>query len=200
MRFENTTLYTEGRRAMEDPGIVALYWQRNEDAIVRTREKYGRLLFLVAHNLLSIKEDAEECVNDTYLAAWNSMPVQRPQKLQAWLSRVIRNIAVDRWRKNHAVKRYQEMEILLEELEECVPAPGGVEESLEAAELAELIDGWLRGLPESDRIIFIRRYFNGESLGSLARENHMLPAALAQKMYKLRGLLKAELEGRGISL
>ena len=185
---------------MTDEEIIALFFQRSEQAVQALDERHGAAVRRVAHNILGNPRDTEECVNDTYLAAWNSMPVQRPQKLQAWLCRVIRNIAVDRWRKNHAVKRYQEMEILLEELEECVPAPGGVEEELEAAELAELIDGWLRELPENDRVIFIRRYFNGEALGSLARENHMLPAALAQRMYKLRGMLKAEMEGRGISL
>ncbi len=107
---------------MEDPQIVELYWQRDETAIAETDAEYGGFCRRIAQNLLGIREDAEECVNDVYGEAWSSMPTERPEKLRAWLGRVVRNISIDRWRQNHAQKRYAGMESLLSELDECVPA------------------------------------------------------------------------------
>ena len=185
---------------MEDAQIVELYWQRDEAALRETDARYGTFCRAVALNLLGIRQDAEECVNDTYLAAWNAMPTQRPRALRAWLGRVVRNIAVDRWRRAHAEKRYGGVTLLLDELEECVPDPETVERTAEAEELGQYISAWLRTLPEADRVLFVRRYWNGEALNALARARGVPPEKLAQRMYRLRQGLRAALEKEGIGV
>ena len=185
---------------MEDAQIVSLYWARSEDAIRETDAKYGAFCRAVALGLLSVREDAEECVNDAYHAAWTSMPEEKPDKLRAWLGRVVRNLSVDRWRSSRAQKRYDGMELLLSELEDCVPARETVEETVEAAELGHVISAWLAALPEDDAALFVRRYWNGDALTALAKERGVAAAKLAQKMYRLRLSLKTTLEKEGVAL
>ena len=185
---------------MEDSDIVALYWARSEQAIAETDRKYGKLCRAIAMNLLGIREDAEECVNDTYMAAWNSMPEQRPARLQAWLGRVVRNLSVSRWRRDHRQKRYAGMDLLLSELDDCVPAADDTARTVELAELSHIIDDWLLRLPAGDRTLFLRRYWNGEAVSALAAEHSVAPGALAQRMHRLRLSLKARLEEEGIAL
>ncbi len=185
---------------MEDRQIVELYWQRSEKAISETDAKYGALCHRLALDLLGVHEDAEECVSDTYRTAWDSMPTQRPEKLRAWLCRVVRNISVDRWRKEHSRKRDRGLDVLLSELDDCVPAPGSVEATVEAAELACVIETWLRALPPEDRRLFLRRYFDSESVSTLAGAAGVTPGALAQRLYRLRLRLRAALEKEGVTL
>ena len=185
---------------MEDEQIVNLYWQRDEAAIQETELKYGSFCWGLAYNILSDHEDAEECVNDTWHKAWNSMPQERPALLRAWLGKVVRNLAFDRWRRSHAQKRYNGMDVMLSELEDCVPASEGVESAIDAKELGRVISTWLRQLPESDRVLFVRRYWNGEALNALAKDQGIPAAKLAQKMYSLRQNLKKVLETEGIAL
>lgn len=185
---------------MEDEEIVALYWARSEDAIRESERKYGPFCRTLAQNILSIREDAEECVNDTWYHAWNAMPEERPRYLRAWLGKVVRNLALDLWQRNHAKKRYGGMFLLLSELEDCVPAPGTVEEAADAAELGRIISRWLNTLPPEDRLLFVRRYWNGQALNDLAREMGFSPAKLAQKMHRLRLNLKKALEKEGVRL
>ena len=109
---------------MEDSAIVELYWQRADEAIPETERKYGHYCRRIAYNITASHEDAEECVNDTWLGAWNAMPEERPRFLRAWLGKVVRNLALDLWQRNHAKKRYGGMVLLLSELEDCVPSPG----------------------------------------------------------------------------
>lgn len=185
---------------MEDSQIVSLFWVRSEDAIRETDLKYGAFCRTLAQNILCIREDAEECVNDTWHHAWNAIPEERPSLLRAWLGKVVRNLALDRWRSSRAQKRYDGMELLLSELEDCVPARETVEESVEAAELGRVISAWLAALPEDDAALFVRRYWNGDALNALAKERGVAAAKLAQKMYRLRLSLKATLEQEGIVL
>ena len=185
---------------MEDAALVALYWQRDETAVAQTDAQYGGFLRALALNLLGIAEDAEECVNDTYLAAWNAMPEERPARLRPWLGRVTRNIAVDRWRRDHASKRFAGLTLLLDELEDCIPDPETVERTLEAQELGEAISAWLRTLPADDRQLFVRRYWNGEALQALAQARGIAPEKLAQRMFRLRRSLRTALEKEGIAL
>ena len=185
---------------MEDAQIVSLYWVRCEDAIRETDAKYGTFCRTLTGNILSIREDAEECVNDTWHYAWNAMPEERPILLRAWLGKVVRNLALDRWRSSHAQKRYDGMELLLSELEDCVPARETVEETVEAAELGCVISAWLAALPEDNAALFVRRYWNGEALNALAKAQGVTAAKLAQKMYRLRLSLKTTLEQEGIAL
>lgn len=185
---------------MEDRQIVELFWQRSETAIAETQRKYGGFCFAVALRILSDRRDAEECVSDTWLRTWNAIPPQRPRLLRPWLGKIVRNLAVSRWEKNRAQKRYAGMELLLDELSDALPSPQTVERHMEAAELGALISAWLRTLPENDRTLFLRRYWNGESLKELAGSLGDNPERLAQRTYRLRLALKAELERNGVSI
>ena len=185
---------------MEDSQIIGLYFKRDEDAISETEGKYGAFCHGIALNILSISADADECVNDVYLQAWNSIPPQKPDKLGAWLGKVVRNIAFNLWKKNHRQKRYAGMEQLLSELEDCIPSPIPVEREMEEQELTGAINAWLVSLPKNDRILFMRRYWNGETVAALAQENGMSPANMAKRMYRLRKNLKSKLEKEGYSL
>ncbi|MBR3059618.1 MAG: sigma-70 family RNA polymerase sigma factor [Oscillospiraceae bacterium] len=185
---------------MEDAGIVALYWARNEQAIQETREKYGGYCYGIAVNLLGSPEDAEETVSDTWQAAWNAMPPERPVSLRAWLGRVVRNLSLSRWNREHRKKRDPGMTALLSELEDCLPSPVTVEGTLETRELGRALDAWLGKLSPEDRRLFLRRYWYGMPLQDLAKERGLSPARLAQKMLRLRRSLRTALEKEGISL
>lgn len=190
----------KGDTDLEDRTIIELYWNREEEAISQTKNKYGSFCGRIARNILASPEDAEECLNDTYLKAWNSMPDLWPDSLRAFLGRVIRNLALDRFRSNHAGKRDSNMELLLSELEECIPSGSSVEEKIEMKLLTALIDEWLKSLCANDRILFLRRYWKGDSLNLLAAESKVSPNRLAQRMLRLRKGLKAVLEKEGIEL
>lgn len=185
---------------MEDLQIIELYFKRDEAAITETASKYGAFCHGIAFNVLSNHADAEECVNDTYLQAWNSIPPLRPDKFGSWLGRVIRNIAINLWNKNHRQKRYAGIEQVLNELEECIPGPQTVEHIMEEKELAKAIDMWLTSLPQDDRVLFMRRYWYGESVKQLAKKCGVTPGKLAKRMFKLRQSLKSTLEREGCFL
>lgn len=185
---------------MEDLQIINMYWKRDENAIAETDRKYGTYCQRIALNLLSIREDAEECVNDTWNEAWNRMPPQRPENLKAWLGRIVRNISVSLWRKNHAQKRYSGINQIFEELEDCIPSPRSIEQEIEDAELGKCISTWLLTLPAEDRILFVQRYWSGRALNGLAEEYNIPTGRLAKKMYYLRLSLKSALEKEGINL
>ena len=182
---------------MEDSQILALFWQRSQQALAETARKYGPLCLRIARNILPVREDAEECVSDAYQRAWENIPPQRPRHLSAWLGRVVRNLAVNRYQKEHAQKRGG-MKLLLSELEECVPSPQSIETQLQEKELTEFLNCWLKGLPQKDRVLFVRRYWYGLPLQELAAGQNA--HALAQRMYRLRQSLKAALEKEGYSL
>lgn len=185
---------------MEDREIIELYFKRNEDAISQTALKYGSFCGKIAMNLLSSKEDSEECVNETYYVAWSSIPPQMPNRFRAWLGKTVRNIALNMWDKNHAKKRYSGITAVLEELEECIPSKQSVESRMEQAEITEVVNSWLMTLDSDDRTFFIRRYWNGTPLNILAKSCRISPEKLAQKMYRLRQSLKKALEREGIAL
>lgn len=185
---------------MEDAGIIELYHARDERAITESDRKYGAFCRAVALNLLSVREDAEECVNDTWHAAWNRMPPALPQSLKAFLGRITRNLSISRFRAGHAQKRYDGMELLLSELDDCVPDAHGVEEAVEGQILSDLISCWLDRLSTDDRTLFLRRYWYGESVKELARLWSCTPNKMAQRMLVLRRDLKDYLEKEGIAL
>ena len=185
---------------MEDERIIELYWRRDDRAIPETAQKYGAFCTAIAGNVLSDRRDAEECVNDTWLHAWNAMPPQRPRLLRPFLGRITRNLALNLWEKNHARKRYAGMDLLLDELSDCVPSPKTVEREMEARELGTLISAWLRTLSADDRRLSLRRYWNGESLQELAAECRQTPEKLARRTYRLRQALKTHLERNGVTL
>ncbi len=185
---------------MDDAQIVELYWRRDEAAVSETAEKYGALCRSVARNILETDEDAEECVNDALHRAWDAIPPLCPERLGAWLGKVTRNLALNRWNESRAQKRYAGMAALLDELADCVPAPGGVEREWEDRELSAAIDRWLRSLTRTDRVLFVRRYWYGEALRGLAAERGASPNRLAQKMLRLRRSLRNALEKEGFAI
>lgn len=185
---------------MEDSTIVALFWARDEQAIAASDEKYGRYCTTVAMNILGEKEAVEECVNDTWLHAWNAIPPARPSVLRAFFGRITRNLSFDRYRRMHAGKRGGgEMEAILSELEECVSG-GSVEAEIDRRELAGAINGFLRELPERKRVIFVCRYWYGDSVSDVARRFGMKRSAAAMTLLRIREQLKDYLLERGFEV
>ena len=185
---------------MEDKEIVAWYWQREERAIAASEEKYGPVCRSVSYNILQSRPDAEECVNDTWHRAWNTMPPQRPNSLRAYLCRIVRNLSIDRWRTRRSVKRGQGMDALVLELEECVPAVPSAEEQWEAREVAQSVERWLQTLEEEERKLFLRRYWCGEAVKDLAAAAGCSPNVLSQRLRRLRQSLRLALEKEGVVL
>ena len=185
---------------MEDMQIIELYWRRDEQAISETDRKYGAFCHRIAMNILSCFQDSEECVSDAYGKTWDTIPPTRPDSLRAYLGRIVRNLSLSRYRSRHAQKRFSGMEVLLSELEDCVPAARDVESEVENAELGRVISAWLRTLTADDRALFVRRYWYGTALATLAEERDMPANRLAQHMYRLRLSLRKALEREGIAL
>ena len=145
---------------MLDSQIVELYWQRDESAISQTDTKYGGLCRSISNNILRSYDESEECVNDSYLSAWNSMPTERPERLGAYMGKIVRNISISRLRQKTADKRGGgEYPICLEELRDCAGRGQGPERELELKELTEHIDKFLAGLKKQERDIFVSRYW-----------------------------------------
>lgn len=185
---------------MEDMQIIELYWRRDEQAISETDRKYGAFCHRIAMNILSCFQDSEECVSDAYGKTWDTIPPTRPDSLRAYLGRIVRNLSLSRYRARHAQKRFSGMEVLLSELEDCVPVPDSVQRTADARELSELIGRWLLSRSGEDRAIFIRRYWNGESVKDLAGEAGMAPNAMTKRLLRLRESLRSFLEGEGIAV
>lgn len=155
---------------MEDRQIVELYWQRRDDAIAETQQKYGGYCRAIANGILRNEADAEECVNDVYVSAWNAMPPHRPDSLPAFLGKITRRLALKRFRDSAAAKRGGgETALALEELEEVVPAGDSLEEQAAERELARVIDAFLGTLPAAQRRIFLCRYWYFDAVGDIAR-------------------------------
>ena len=186
---------------MEDSQIIALFWQRNEDAIGATDEKYGPYCLSIARNILDIPEDARETVNDTYLGAWNAMPPHKPESLPAFLGKLTRRIAINRYHANRAAKRGGgETALALEELSQCIPAPAGVEDTLAEKELAQLLNRFVRSLPETQRQVFLLRYWYLEPVKVTAKRFGFSESKVKSMLQRTRNKLKRELEKEGIFL
>lgn len=182
---------------MEDQEIIGLYWARDQRAVSETADKYGAFLNALARGILRSSGDAEECVNDTYLRAWNAIPPARPTAFRVWLSRITRNLSLDRWKLSAAAKRGGgETELLLGELEDCVPAPHGVERQLEERELAAQISAFLRALPAETRIIFLRRYWYGDTVAEVAGRLGCTQGKVKSSLFRTRNALRTYLEQR----
>lgn len=185
---------------MDDREIVALFWQRSEGAIREAERTYGRLLLRLARNVLGNGEDARECVNDTLLAAWNSIPPQQPADLGAYLCRIARQEAIDRCRaRNRDKRRPGQYAASLDELAEVV---GGDDAAgtAEAHALAEAIGAWLRTRPSRERRAFVARYYYAESLGDIARREGMTRSAVKSLLHRVRQGLRQYLEKEGFTL
>ncbi len=184
---------------MDDSEIIRLFRERDERALQACGERYGAFCRRIAENILPA-EDAEECVNDTYHAAWNVMPPERPACLRAFLGRITRNLSISRYRREHAQKRFSGAETLLSELEACVPAGGDPAAALDEKLLTAAIADWLGTLSADDRALFLRRYWYGDALKTLAAACGVGENRLAQRMRRLREQLRAALEKGGFSV
>lgn len=183
---------------MDDQKIIELYWERSEEAIKETDRKYGKYCHSIAYRILYCTEDAEECVNDTYLKAWNAMPPQKPSKLQAFLGKITRNIALNRYDYDRAEKRSQTVSRIGDEFWECVPAN---EPSMENdTVIRELINGFLRTLSSEQRIVFVQRYFYLCPVREIAKLRGMTENHVKVTLHRLRERFKAywEAEGREV--
>ncbi len=183
---------------MEDHQIVALYWDRDEAAIEITARKYGQYLTKIALNILADREDSQESVNDTYLAAWNSMPPHRPGVLSTYLGKLTRRISIDRFRKNTAQKRGAgEYALSLQELEGCIGGNNATEEAVEAQLLAESITAFLRGLTPEARHVFIGRYYYLDSVKEIAGYCRISESKVKILLHRTRIKLREHLEKEG---
>lgn len=186
---------------MEDEQIIDLYWRRDPQAIQETSNKYGPFLYGLSWNILRSHGDAEECVNDTYLRTWNAIPPARPGAFQSWLGRIARNLSLDRWKLSRAQKRGgEEMELLLGELDACVPSPHQSERHLEDQEIAALISVFLRTLPKERRIMFLRRYWYGDDIETIAQKLGCSQGKVKSALFRTRNALKTYLEKEGVAL
>ena len=186
---------------LEDSKIIDLYWARKEQALAETDAKYGSYCRTIAQNILRNFEDTEECVSDTWLHAWNSMPPQRPGILSAFLGRITRNLSFDRCKYQQAAKRGGgALPLALDELGECIPASGRVEHALEQKELAAAIDRFLRTLPEKDCNLFLRRYWYVDSISVIADRYGMKENTVKSILFRTREKLRKFLGEEGIAV
>lgn len=186
---------------MDDSAIIDLYWQRQETAIEATAAKYGSFLSAISRNILHNTDDAEECVNDTYLRAWNAIPPQRPSALKVWLGRITRNLSLDRWRKSSAQKRSgNDTTILLGELDTCIPDPAAIDRHLDSETIAAVLSAFLRRQPQRNRAIFLQRYWYGASISEIACSMRCSESAVKLSLFRTRTALRNTLEQEGITL
>ena len=183
---------------MEDEKILALYWARDEKAVEETAAKYGRYCYSIAYNILTSREDAEECVNDTYAAAWDAMPPHRPAVLSAFLGKLTRRISIDQWRRRNSEKRGGgEVPLVLEELKDCIAPEGDAQARLEGKLLAEAINGFVGTLPRTEQQVFLCRYWYLDSIESIARQFGFSQSKIKSMLHRTRGKLRTALNREG---
>ena len=185
---------------MEDSKIIELYFLRSEQAITETAEKYGAVTKKLAYNILHDLQDAEECVNDTYLGAWNTIPPQKPNPLLTYLCKILRNLAIKKYHSKTAAKRNSTYDVALDELENCLPSSDSVEDSFNAAETARSINAFLKSLSPENRILFVRRYWHADSIEDLAELFSVSPHTVSVRLNRIREKLKNHLRKEGVSL
>ncbi len=175
---------------MDDEKIVGLFFSRSELAIAELDAKYGRLLHKLAYGILQSREDAEECVNDAYLGAWNAIPPAHPRPLLAYIARLVRNLSLKAYYRREAAKRGSAYSVAINELEEVLASPDTVESSVEARELAGIIQDFLDTLSEENRIIFLRRYWFSDSYSEIAVRVGLTEKTVSVRLTRVRKKLK----------
>ncbi len=184
---------------MDDTQIVQLYWARKESAIEETAAKYGSYCRSIAHNILNNQDDAEECVNDTWLGAWNSMPPHRPSVLSTFLGKLTRRISIDKWRRTTAKKRDDgQLPLVLAELEDCISDGKSIEEETERKLLAEVISTFVKSLPETEQKVFLCRYWYMDSVSAIATRFRFSESKVKSMLSRTREKLRVRLEKEGL--
>lgn len=186
---------------MKDNELIDLFWSRDEEAITVTANTYGNYCYSIAYNILYNNEDAEECVNDTWLNAWKSIPPQRPNRLSTYLGKITRNLSLNRYKLLNAQKRGMgQVELALSELEGCVPAPTDLDQITDEIVLVNSIETFLRAQPQTARNIFVGRYWYLYSIRDLARAYQMSESKVVSLLHRMRTKLKLHLAKEGVIL
>ena len=185
------------KKILPDEEIISLYWNRNESAIDATDVKYGKYLYTIAYNILNDNMDSEECLNDTYLGTWNRIPPARPNAFQIFISKIMRNVAVDKFRKKTADKRIpSELIVSLNEIEDYIPA----ENSAEMMEIARILNEYVRSLSDIASFIFVCRYYYSDSVDKIAKMLKYSQSTVYRELSKIRNGLRERFEKEGISI
>jgi len=185
---------------MDDSLIIELLWQRSESALEKLASKYGRTLHSISYQITGSHEDAEECVNDTYLGVWQAIPPERPRSLYAFSCRIVRNLSLSRLRYRTAQMRDRANEVALEEVADFIADDEVSEREFEADELTRMLEEWLWGLGERNRYIFLRRYWYMEDVTAIAQNLHLSEAAVYLRLDRMKKKLKAYLYKKGVLL
>jgi len=186
---------------MTDIEIIDLYWARSESAIYETAQQYNGFCTSISMNILNNRQDAEECVNDTFLRVWNAIPPQRPTVFSSFLGRITRNLSLDRYKARKAKKRSSdETALLLSELEDCIPSNKNVEDEVETRILEEAIDRFLTAAGKNDRVFFVRRYWFADSITEIAQRFSVTESKVKTSLFRTRQKLRIYLEKEGIMI
>lgn len=186
---------------MEDSKIIELYMERSERAIEETAKKYGRYCHYISFGILGSDEDAKECVNDTYLRTWNAIPPARPNLLKTFLGKIVRNLSLNRYEKMTAEKRGGgQVPLVLSELEECIPAGNDTEQVVTDLVLKNVLNEFLKNLPQDTRRLFVRRYFYLSPVREIASDFQMSENQVTVRLFRTREKLRVLLEKEGITL
>lgn len=197
---EASKIYERGGQ-MNDEKIVDLYWERTETAIDETAKIYGNYLFTIANNILQNTEDAKECVNDTYLKAWNNIPPVRPAIFQAFLGKITRNLSLNKYKEQRAKKRGGgEADLIYSELEDCISSKNSVEGEYEKGLITKAINSFLISLRTENRVVFVRRYWYADSVRVIADRLQMSESKVKSMLFRTRKALKTYLENEGVIL
>ena len=183
---------------MEDTKIVELFWQRDQSAITQSDKKYGKYCYAIAYRILSNREDSEECVCDTWHKAWQAIPPEKPTRLQVFLGRITRNLALDRYGYYTAQKRNMHLETAMDEYWQCIP--GGELPPEDTVALKEVINGFLGSLDKRSRVIFLRRYYYACSLKEIAGAMDLTESYVSVSLHRTRNKFKEYLQKEGISV
>ena len=183
---------------MDDKKIIELFWARDEAAIGETEKKYGKLARYVASNILSSREDAEECVNDALLALWNSIPPEKPDNLCAYIARLVKNLALKRTRSNNAWKRRANYNASGDELLDLIPDGKSIAEEYEVKQIGTVVNGFLAGLSARDRDVFVMRYWYGDTVHEVSRQTKLSESLIKSLCERLKKKLREELAKEGI--
>ena len=183
---------------MTDEEIIRLFFERSEQAIAETAKAHGSAAASIARNILGSERDAEECVNDTYLALWNAIPPQKPAPLRTFVCRIARNLATAKYHANTAKKRNSRYDAALDELEECLSDCGSVEDAYDAKDLSGAINAFLSALSYTDRFLFVRRYWYSDSMQDIAAMTGSTANSVAVRLCRLREKLRHHLSKEGL--
>ncbi|MBR4467568.1 MAG: sigma-70 family RNA polymerase sigma factor [Clostridia bacterium] len=183
---------------MDDSKIIDLLFERSEQAIAELTSRYGPACLRIAEGILNNRQDAEECVNDAYLAVWNTVPPQKPDHLPGYVFRIVRNLALKKYHENTALKRNSSYDVALDEITEFLPGSASVEDDVAVKEISEAIDDFLETLDGQSRILFVRRYWYADSVEELARLSGRSGHYISVRLSRIRKALKKYLNGKGV--